>query len=210
MAPTLGVSAAQQWMWLAQKRSPGFSNNVTILWEIHGEVDLDWLHDVPRTVVDTEEALRVNFAEGTSGLRQEVSAPGRFVPFRHDVSATPEGSRHFPRSRLPLQLRLLPHAKNRLDRFVNQHDFFPTRREFHDYLEWVESAFTPSVTYGTEALSVRPPDGAVPGEPVDRLYVDVRPGGSVRTVAARNVVISTGLRPRLPDGVEAGPDVWHS
>ncbi|WP_331744488.1 lysine N(6)-hydroxylase/L-ornithine N(5)-oxygenase family protein [Streptomyces mirabilis] len=102
------------------------------------------------------------------------------------------------------------HAKNRLDRFVNQHDFFPTRREFHDYLEWVESAFLPSVTYGTEALSVRPPDGTVPGEPVDRLYVDVRTAGSVRTVAARNVVISTGLRARLPDGVEAGPDVWHS
>ncbi|MFD7057437.1 condensation domain-containing protein [Streptomyces mirabilis] len=90
MAPSFGVSAAQQWMWLAQKRSPDFSNNVTILWDIRGEVDLDRLDDVLRTVVDGEDALRVNFAEGASGLRQEVSAPGRFMPFRHDVSATPD------------------------------------------------------------------------------------------------------------------------
>lgn len=41
MAPSLGVSATQQRMWLTQKRPPGFSNHVTILWDIRGEIDLD-------------------------------------------------------------------------------------------------------------------------------------------------------------------------
>lgn len=105
------------------------------------------------------------------------------------------------------------HARNRLARFVNRQDFFPTRQEFHDYLEWAESALAHRVTYGSEALAVRPPARVDPDSPVDTVRVDLRtggPGGAVSTVTARNVVISTGLVPSMPDGIERGERVWHS
>jgi L-ornithine N5-oxygenase len=105
------------------------------------------------------------------------------------------------------------HAKDRLARFVNKQDFFPTRHEFHDYLEWAESAFAELVTYETEALAIRLPDLTDPGAPVDYVRVDVRKGGfagAVSTVLARNVVISTGLVPRMPAGVERSEHVLHS
>jgi L-ornithine N5-oxygenase len=35
-------------------------------------------------------------------------------------------------------------------------------------------------------------------------------GGGARVVNARNIVISTGLRPRMPEGVERDERVWHS
>jgi L-ornithine N5-monooxygenase len=102
------------------------------------------------------------------------------------------------------------HARNRLARFVNKRDFFPTRQEFHDYLEWAASEFTDVVTYGAQAVAVRLPPGAGPDEPVDRLCVDVRKNGTAFTVDARNVVVSTGLVPRMPAGVDRHDRVWHS
>jgi L-ornithine N5-monooxygenase len=102
------------------------------------------------------------------------------------------------------------HAKNRLARFTNKKDFFPTRQEFHDYLEWAESRLASRVTYNTEAVAIRLPRPAEPGAPVDHVCVAVRKDGVVSAVPARNVVISTGLVPRLPPGIERGDRVWHS
>jgi len=99
------------------------------------------------------------------------------------------------------------HAKDRLARFVNKQDFFPTRQEFHDYLEWAAAEFTEVVDYGTEVVGLRLPPQA---GPTDQVRVDVRTGATTRTVLTRNVVISTGLVPRMPAGVERGPRVWHS
>ncbi|WP_254715235.1 lysine N(6)-hydroxylase/L-ornithine N(5)-oxygenase family protein [Actinomadura sp. NAK00032] len=103
------------------------------------------------------------------------------------------------------------HESGRLPRFVNNGDFFPTRREFHDYLEWAEAKLRPRVHYGAEVTAVRIPPGT--RGPADRLLADVRdPGapGGVRAVAARNLVVSTGLVPRMPAGVEPDESVWHS
>lgn len=101
------------------------------------------------------------------------------------------------------------HESGRLARFVNNQDFFPTRREFHDYLEWAESKLSPGVTYNSEVVTIRP--ASVHG-PMNCILVEVRdaarPGG--RLVEARNVVISTGLVPRMPAGVESDECVWHS
>ncbi|RFS84425.1 L-lysine 6-monooxygenase [Actinomadura spongiicola] len=99
----------------------------------------------------------------------------------------------------------------RLAMFVNNQDFFPTRREFHGYLEWAEAKLRPNVVYGSEVVAIRTP----PGErgPVDRLLVEVRGdgrSGGTRLVEARNVVVSTGLVPRMPAGVEGDTSVWHS
>ncbi|MBK6016195.1 lysine N(6)-hydroxylase/L-ornithine N(5)-oxygenase family protein [Streptomyces sp. MBT53] len=102
------------------------------------------------------------------------------------------------------------HDVGRLARFVNNQDFFPTRREFHDYLEWAESKLAQPVAYSSEvtAITLAPTGGQ---GAADRLLVQVRdPAGGSRQVHARNVVISTGLVPRMPVGVEADEFVWHS
>jgi L-ornithine N5-monooxygenase len=92
------------------------------------------------------------------------------------------------------------HARGRLASFVNNQDLYATRREFHDYLEWAEAKLTHRVTYGAEVTALR-----LLGP--DRILVEAR--GS-RPLAARNVVISTGLVPRMPTGTERDESVWHS
>jgi L-ornithine N5-oxygenase len=102
------------------------------------------------------------------------------------------------------------HSSNRLVQFVNNQDFFPTRQEFHQYLEWAAAGLSDRVTYGTEVTSIRPATEGGTLRP-DLLEIEVRGGdGSTSVVTARNVVISTGLVPRLPEGVTADERVWHS
>jgi L-ornithine N5-monooxygenase len=93
------------------------------------------------------------------------------------------------------------HERGRLVDFINYGSAFPTRLEFHDYLEWAAAAFAGNVEYGSEVRRVV----AVAGEPAQ---LDVQTSrGVLRT---RNVVFATGLTPQLPDGVLPGERVWHS
>jgi L-ornithine N5-oxygenase len=102
------------------------------------------------------------------------------------------------------------HAQNRLVQFVNNQDFYPTRQEFHQYLEWAAAGLRDQVTYGAEVTSIRPVTEAGSRTP-DLLEIEVRDSdGTTSVVTARNVVISTGLVPRLPEGVAADERVWHS
>ncbi|MFE1288238.1 lysine N(6)-hydroxylase/L-ornithine N(5)-oxygenase family protein [Streptomyces sp. NPDC058751] len=101
------------------------------------------------------------------------------------------------------------HASDRLVQFVNNQDFFPTRQEFHQYLEWAAADLGDRVTYGAEVTSIRPVAGAGEAE-CDLLEIEVRTKEGTRVVTARNVVISTGLVPRLPEGVSSDERVWHS
>ncbi|AVZ77913.1 L-lysine 6-monooxygenase (plasmid) [Streptomyces lunaelactis] len=103
------------------------------------------------------------------------------------------------------------HESGRLARFVNNMDFFPTRLEFHQYLEWAASRFTDRVSYGSDVTAIRLPQGAGAGSS-EYLQVEARDNatGSTRVVNARNVAISTGLVPRMPDGMERDERVWHS
>ncbi len=93
------------------------------------------------------------------------------------------------------------HDRDRLADFINYGSAFPTRLEFHDYLEWVAAAFADQVAYDCEVTAIQP----VAGEPG---LLDVRTSGGV--LRARNVVLATGLVPRLPEGVRASERVWHS
>ncbi|BCM72235.1 MULTISPECIES: lysine N(6)-hydroxylase/L-ornithine N(5)-oxygenase family protein [Streptomyces] len=94
--------------------------------------------------------------------------------------------------------------KGRLVDFINQHTLLPSRIEYHDYLQWAADRLGHMVEYGVEATGVRPVTDA--GEVV---ALDVLAGDRVVT-RTRNLVIASGLRPRLPEGAETGERVWHS
>lgn len=119
------------------------------------------------------------------------------------------------------------HARGRLVDFINHKSLFPLRVEFHDYLEWAAAKVADLVRYGHEAVAVRPvfDDGPAAGfdgdRPADRgagadhgvatrFEVTVRAGGRTQVYQARNLVLATGLRPRLPDGLPGSDRVWHS
>jgi L-ornithine N5-oxygenase len=95
------------------------------------------------------------------------------------------------------------HARGRLVDFVNHKTMFPTRVEFHDYLEWTAAAFADRVRYAAEVVALRPRDD-------ETLEVVVRRDDRLETHLARNVVIGVGLEPRLPEGVQAGERIWHT
>jgi L-ornithine N5-oxygenase len=100
------------------------------------------------------------------------------------------------------------HSRGRLVDFINHKNLFPLRAEFHDYFTWAAEQVADHVTYDAEVVSVTPvedPDGEIRA-------VDVvsRQGGQLMTHRARNLVIGTGLRPRLPEGVTASEHVWHT
>ncbi|MDB1086970.1 lysine N(6)-hydroxylase/L-ornithine N(5)-oxygenase family protein [Streptomyces sp. ACA25] len=103
------------------------------------------------------------------------------------------------------------YESGRLPQFVNNQDFFPTRQEFHQYLEWAQARFADRVVYGSSVTSIRLPPGTEP-ELADRLRLEVTDAaGQVgRVVEARNVIVSTGLVPSMPEGAVQDERVWHS
>jgi L-ornithine N5-oxygenase len=103
------------------------------------------------------------------------------------------------------------HASGRLPQFVNNQDFFPTRAEFHQYLEWAQARVADRIAYGSEVTSIALPPGT-DAQGADRLRLEVADGTgrTGRVVEARNVVISTGLVPSMPAGAERDERVWHS
>ncbi|GAA3994466.1 lysine N(6)-hydroxylase/L-ornithine N(5)-oxygenase family protein [Streptomyces marokkonensis] len=98
-------------------------------------------------------------------------------------------------------------SRGRLIDFINHKSLFPLRVEFHDYFEWAAAQVDDLVSYGHEAVGVAPVlrDGAV-----EHLEVTVRSGEGLEVHRARNLVIGTGLRPLVPEGVERGDRVWHN
>jgi L-ornithine N5-monooxygenase len=100
------------------------------------------------------------------------------------------------------------HDRGRLADFINHKTLFPLRAEFHDYFTWAAERFEDEVTYDAEVLSVSPV--AAPGGDVTALDVVSREGGRLVTRRARNLVVGTGLRPRLPEGVTGSERVWHT
>ncbi|MEV8375646.1 SidA/IucD/PvdA family monooxygenase [Kribbella sp. NPDC056861] len=93
----------------------------------------------------------------------------------------------------------------RLSDFINLKTFFSTRREFHGYLSWAASRIAIPVTYGTRATRIDWSGG--------RFQValeSVADASVVTTVAARNVVIGSGIQPVLPAGIVPGARVFHN
>lgn len=102
------------------------------------------------------------------------------------------------------------HSKGRLVDFVNHKNLFPLRIEFHDYFEWSAEQVDDLVSYDQEVVAVRPVRSA---EDDEVQYVDVETrtaNGGTEVFRARNLVVATGLRPNLPDGVNTSERVWHN
>ncbi|WP_328392893.1 lysine N(6)-hydroxylase/L-ornithine N(5)-oxygenase family protein [Streptomyces sp. NBC_00390] len=98
-------------------------------------------------------------------------------------------------------------SKDRLVDFVNHKNLFPLRVEFHDYFEWAAAKVDDMVSYGHEVIAVEP---VVRDGVVDYLDVTARSGSEVVVHRARNLVIGTGLRPLMPEGVDRTDRVWHN
>ncbi|MGP4086247.1 lysine N(6)-hydroxylase/L-ornithine N(5)-oxygenase family protein [Streptomyces sp. KR55] len=98
-------------------------------------------------------------------------------------------------------------SKGRLIDFINHKNLFPLRVEFHDYFEWAAAKVDDMVSYGHEVVGVTP---VVRDGDVEYLDVTVRSGEGLVVHRARNLVIGTGLRPLMPEGVERGDRVWHN
>ncbi|MCG0283822.1 lysine N(6)-hydroxylase/L-ornithine N(5)-oxygenase family protein [Streptomyces sp. PSAA01] len=103
------------------------------------------------------------------------------------------------------------HAHGRLVDFINQKALFPSRVEFHDYLDWTARACSEYVTYGTEVVRIEPEWVASKIEGFRVHLVRTDPSGTRREVrSARNVVLAPGLRPHLPAEAIDSQRVWHS
>ncbi|MFC8917971.1 lysine N(6)-hydroxylase/L-ornithine N(5)-oxygenase family protein [Streptomyces sp. NPDC047821] len=98
-------------------------------------------------------------------------------------------------------------SKGRLIDFVNHKNLFPLRVEFHDYFEWAAAKVDDMVSYGHEVIAIEP---VVRDGVVEYLDVTARSGAEVVVHRARNLVIGTGLRPLMPEGIERTDRVWHN
>ncbi|WP_345496325.1 lysine N(6)-hydroxylase/L-ornithine N(5)-oxygenase family protein [Nocardia callitridis] len=94
------------------------------------------------------------------------------------------------------------HERGRIVDFVNLQTFFPSRREFSDYLQWAADRVAVEVRYATTAVRVDC------GE--DRVTVTCEGPQGVSTVVAKNVVLGPGLAAVLPEGIAPGPRVFHN
>lgn len=101
------------------------------------------------------------------------------------------------------------HAKDRLVDFINYKRLYPSRIEFHDYLNWCATQVTDLVEYGHEVVSARPvrEDGIVTHFEVTARDIAT---DELVTRHARNLVVAPGLDPRMPTGITPSEHVWHS
>ncbi|MBW0015943.1 MAG: lysine N(6)-hydroxylase/L-ornithine N(5)-oxygenase family protein [Mycobacterium sp.] len=89
--------------------------------------------------------------------------------------------------------------RGRLVEFIGRHTLFPSRLEYHDYLEWAAARFAAHVRYGHRVVEITSGESG---------FV-VRTGAG-RAIAATTLVLGTGLRPALPEGIQESARQWHS
>lgn len=103
------------------------------------------------------------------------------------------------------------HQKNRLQDFINLKTFFPSRYEFNDYLAWAAAHFDHCCAYGEEVIEVLPERR---GDEIVLLRIRSRDGNLVvHERLARNLAISIGGQPRIPDSFSSltgNSHVFHS
>jgi L-ornithine N5-oxygenase len=103
-------------------------------------------------------------------------------------------------------------AKDRLVDFINLKQFFPSRIEFHDYLEWAASKCGAQVLYGTRAIKVSAAGNTDNSPEISSFDVSTSAGPAQERpiLRGRNIVFGVGLEPHLPPGVTPGKNVHHN
>ncbi|MFT3815678.1 MAG: lysine N(6)-hydroxylase/L-ornithine N(5)-oxygenase family protein [Acidovorax sp.] len=103
------------------------------------------------------------------------------------------------------------YEQGRLPDFINLKSFYPSRREFNDYLCWAASQFADHCAYGEEVMEVLPQEA--PG-PIELLRVRSRDSsGRLQERLTRNLVVSVGGEPSIPScfrGLQGDSRVFHS
>jgi L-ornithine N5-monooxygenase len=114
-----------------------------------------------------------------------------------------------PASRFTFLNYLLQHQ--RLQDFINLKTFYPSRHEFNDYLAWAARQFAEQCHYGEEVTAILP---VLENNQVTRLIIQSRDAQGVQqTRQARNIVISVGGSPHIPEcfaQLRQDPRVFHS
>lgn len=98
------------------------------------------------------------------------------------------------------------HEKQRLSDFINLKTFFPSRKEFHDYLLWAAKRTSAPVSYGTAAKQIEWHAGRF----AVRTAQTANANAPTDTVFARNIVIGMGYRPVLPEGIVPSSRIFHN
>lgn len=125
------------------------------------------------------------------GATMQIAFPKDLVTFRNPTSTYSFFSYLFDQGRL-------------VD-FVNHQTFFPTRHEFHDYLNWAAGRVSADVRYGTgveQVRGIRGDDGVI-----DRFEVQTADG---EVVIARNVIVGAGLQERIPEWATPSERLFHN
>lgn len=125
------------------------------------------------------------------GATMQIAFPKDLVTFRN------------PRSAYTFFAYL--HDRGRLVDFVNHQTFFPARHEFNDYLGWAAARVSADVRYGSAVTSVQPVRGL---DGVADLFEVTAADGTV--VLARNVVMGSGLRERIPTWASVSTRCFHN
>ena len=87
-------------------------------------------------------------------------------------------------------------SKGRLEAFINQRSFFPSRIEYNDYLIWAASRFEDRCAYDEEVVAVEPESAA--GIVTGLRIRSCTPAGREVVRRARNLVVATGGTPHVP------------
>lgn len=99
----------------------------------------------------------------------------------------------------PLSFLSYLHDMDRLYAFTVRENFFPSRREYEDYLRWA-AARLPSVRFSHRAESVHWDDASA----CFTVHA-VRGDGTPVRLAARNLVVGIGTAPHLPEALAGLP-----
>ncbi|MBZ5763171.1 lysine N(6)-hydroxylase/L-ornithine N(5)-oxygenase family protein [Rhizobium sp. VS19-DR104.2] len=98
------------------------------------------------------------------------------------------------------------HEKQRLSDFINLKTFFPSRKEFHDYLRWAADRISVPVSYGAVARGIEWRGGRFAVSVARSADIDV----PIETIHARNIVVGMGYRPVLPEGIVPSLRIFHN
>ncbi|WP_246746720.1 lysine N(6)-hydroxylase/L-ornithine N(5)-oxygenase family protein [Agrobacterium burrii] len=96
--------------------------------------------------------------------------------------------------------------RDRLSDFINLKTFFPSRREFHDYLCWAAERVSVPVSYGVTAQKIEWQNGCFTVQ-TER---NTTTGAQAEKILARNIVLGLGYRTVLPDQVVPSTRVFHN